>query len=365
MRRLGLFPARNDATHCVERRHSEQHNRGLSFAARCMSTTAILTVLAATTINHARALPGGDACPVGPDITYYDCITVNGEPGTQACTNGHLSQCRPKKDPPPVFDSVSLQGMEVTQAIQDMGNSVPLIAGKTTWVRVYLAKTKGSRAVTAKLQATLDGSVVATVSPVANITVAAGDSLKTRRTNWGKSLNFPLPASVTASRTVTFRLISVAAADSLPSPISCDDTCTQTQRVTFVEGPPLVVRAVGLTYRFRPTPTAPEQTISPRPMDYALLKSWLARAYPTPSVNFSETTMPVNFTSSFTSNNANAQPASLRASEMSADFPPLPSERIITASSMTGATPRIVCEAAARISPRNPLRGPSPRGRLG
>jgi hypothetical protein len=35
---------------------------------------------------------------------------------------------------------VSLQGVEVLQAVQDMPSSVPLIAGKTTWVRVYLDK---------------------------------------------------------------------------------------------------------------------------------------------------------------------------------------------------------------------------------
>src|SRR5258708_10027236 len=67
MRRLGLSPAaRNHAARWAERRHSEQHNRGLSFAARCMSTALFLTVLAGS-MNEALALcnPQDPGCP-GP-----------------------------------------------------------------------------------------------------------------------------------------------------------------------------------------------------------------------------------------------------------------------------------------------------------
>src|SRR5438876_1122361 len=37
--------------------------------------------------------------------------------------------------PPPNFDHVSLQGIEVVQTVQDMANSVRLTAGKPTFVR--------------------------------------------------------------------------------------------------------------------------------------------------------------------------------------------------------------------------------------
>jgi len=62
---------------------------------------------------------------------------------------------------PPQIAHLSLDGMEVTQAIQDMSNSVTLIAGKTTWVRVYLGTTGSARAVTARLEATRTGGGLA------------------------------------------------------------------------------------------------------------------------------------------------------------------------------------------------------------
>src|SRR5205085_9336994 len=78
----------------------------------------------------------------------------NNQPGT--CTPGQISGIRQAiqtaqqeidfdqtqlltacaSPPPPNFDHVTLQGIEVVQAIQDMANSVTLIGGKTTWVRV-------------------------------------------------------------------------------------------------------------------------------------------------------------------------------------------------------------------------------------
>src|SRR5688572_15159672 len=38
---------------------------------------------------------------------------------------------------------LSVDGIEVTQVVQDMGHSVPLIAGKATVVRVYLSRPEG------------------------------------------------------------------------------------------------------------------------------------------------------------------------------------------------------------------------------
>src|SRR6478752_9948474 len=44
----------------------------------------------------------------------------------------------PRPFPPIRLNLVTLDGIEVTQEVQDVGHSVPLVAGKATIVRVYL-----------------------------------------------------------------------------------------------------------------------------------------------------------------------------------------------------------------------------------
>jgi hypothetical protein len=177
----------------------------------------------------------------------------------------------------------------VTQTIQDLNNSVTLIAGKTTWVRAYIGKHDGSVAVTANLQATGSDGTVSTISPAASVIVTAGESLETLRADWSKSLNFLLPASVTAFGGVTLKLVSFKHAD-FGGAIICEFCTTQT-RVTFFAEPPLRVRAIGLRYTFG----SPPQKAAPREIDYALLESWLGRAYPVSEVDFSHTETPVKF----------------------------------------------------------------------
>jgi len=214
---------------------------------------------------------------------------------------------------PPQIAHLSLDGMEVTQAIQDMSNSVTLIAGKTTWVRVYLGTTGSARAVTARLEATRTGGGTTTISPSAHVTVDPSNTLEARRRDWTKTLNFQLPASVIAAGTVTFRLVSVANVGTGTVTISCV-TCANTTLVHFLSQPPLVVRAVGLTYQFG----TPSQSAAPSALDFALLRSWLGRAYPVASVTYSQTSTASTSTWPFDCTQADAQLAAIRASDISA-----------------------------------------------
>jgi hypothetical protein len=228
--------------------------------------------------------------------------------------NADLQQERTACAPPhpPNTDHISLQGMEVTQAIQDMDNSVTLIAGKTTWVRVYFDKNNGTRAITAQLVATRSGGGTTTVAPTAGITVDASEDLKTRRTNWTKSLNFFLPPSITAAGTVTFKLTAVANAGPGTTGISCAG-CANLTQVTFYNEPPLVVRAVGLSYTFG----SPPALAAPSVTDFALLRSWLGRAYPVAAVTYSRTTVASTNAWPFSCDKANAQLVTIRASDIS------------------------------------------------
>jgi hypothetical protein len=240
-----------------------------------------------------------------------DLANCNNHPGT--CTPGQKTGIEQAKQiaqqeidadqaqlitacaPPPLpnVDHVTLQGIEVVQAIQDIANSVKLIAGKTTWVRVYLGKNSGTRTVTATMQAKRDTTTV-TLNPAASITVNATETLTMRRQNWNKSLNFAVPAALMSSGTTVFTVDTPTDTSPTPKSIICDDCGAPTQ-VSFFNMPPLISRAIGLTYQFQPTAGAPQQTATPRAIDYTLLQSWLTRAYPVAEVAVSQTTTAVNF----------------------------------------------------------------------
>jgi hypothetical protein len=234
-----------------------------------------------------------------------------------------ITACPPL--PPPNFDHVALQGIEVVQAIQDMASSVTLIAGKTTWVRVYLGKTNGTRTLTATLQAKR-GSTTVNLNSAAPITVDAAESLTTRRQNWNKSLNFAVPAAMMSSGMTIFTVGTLTDTSSTQKRIICDD-CGMPTQVSFSNMPPLFIRVVSLTYPFQSSPTAPSITVSPRNIDVTLLQSWLGRAYPVARIALSQTTTssndttgivvtPTEITGTFTCGQVNAQLSAMKAIDL-------------------------------------------------
>src|SRR5947209_7671477 len=200
--------------------------------------------------------------------------------------------CNPP--PPPNFDHGSLRGIEVVPAIQDVANTVRLTAGKAAFVGVYLDKTNGARALTATLQAKR-GSTVVSLTPLAGITVDATENLGVRRKNFIKSLNYQLPASMISSGTTILTIGTPTDTSSANKKIICD-TCSNPTQVTFFNLPPIIIRAIGLTYPFPSPPAAPTRVDAPRALDFTLLKSWVTRAYPAALVIFSKGTAALNFT---------------------------------------------------------------------
>lgn len=186
------------------------------------------------------------------DQTALD--NCNNHPGT--CTPGQISAwqlaisnlkreimadqfqlpgvCSPP--PPPDVDHVSLQDMDVVQLMG--GTSVPakLIAGKPSWVRVYLDKTNGMRTITATLQASRDGNTV-NISPDAAVTVDASDTLQTRRAHWKKSLNFSVPSAMITFGTTIFTLTSLMDPSSPDTDIICAN-CGNPKQVSFFKPGP-------------------------------------------------------------------------------------------------------------------------------
>jgi hypothetical protein len=89
-------------------------------------------------------------------------------------------------------------GMEVTQSVQNLDNQMPLVAGRTTVVRVYVQTDGGSvGGVTGAMQVTSSAGPPVVVYPVNGPIVADGDG--SNRLDPDGTLNFLLPPAATAA----------------------------------------------------------------------------------------------------------------------------------------------------------------------
>ena len=189
---------------------------------------------------------------------------------------GRLRACN--VDPTPFL--LQMDGIEVTQAIQDMRHSVALIAGKRTAVRVYLSyyaspdiQVRGE--LLARSASGAFFTIASTNQPL--LSSANAGNLRPKRLNASLSLNFILPAEMISTGRWDFSLNSLLKV-STGSPLTVARPITQ--RVTFVNGAPLRVRVLGVRY----STGSPAVQHIPSDLDYNLLFSWLRRAYPAPQV---------------------------------------------------------------------------------
>lgn len=291
-------------------------------ARTCDEIKAELSRLRATLAQEQQALQNCTnhlgTCSPGQTQSFQDAVNI-AQQEISADEQELQTACAP---PPPPPHRIEIAGVEVVQAVQDLNNSVDLIASKPTWVRVYLNKNSGSDAVTGTLQAQIVGtSTSTTIASLNPVTVDSADSLKTRRSTWTKSLNFQIPANFTADGTTQFTLVNLKDASPANHAINCVGCGAPTQAAFFAE-PPLRVRVIGLSYQFTNPPGSATQTATPRAIDFALIQSWLTRAYPVAQVNFSQTTVPAtNLAPPFDSGTvscgkANTQIAAIRAQDM-------------------------------------------------
>jgi hypothetical protein len=188
--------------------------------------------------------------------------------------------------PPPVL---MCEGIEVTQVVQNMAHDVPLVAGKATVVRVYLS-VEGAEILEVRgalnARAPAGQGVWVPVASLGTVTidpVLAGD-LRKKREELGNSLNFLLPAEVTNGGACEVALGALEQADgsqALAVPAGAART------VDFVESPPLRLHVVGIRYQ----DAAAGSPYEPRPLDFALIRAWLQRAYPVAEVQWTQITM--------------------------------------------------------------------------
>jgi hypothetical protein len=174
---------------------------------------------------------------------------------------------------------LQLDALEVTQAVQDLGHSVPLVADKRTVVRGYLSFYGSAPVtVTGQLSVRLTPSappVVIASENTVTLNPADAGNLPLTRNDAARSLNFALPPSATAAGQRTLWLSRVADT-ATGSPITLGGARRPT--VTFHESPPLRLLVCAFWYLMG----TPPQGHAPRSVDIALLRSWLLRAFPIP-----------------------------------------------------------------------------------
>ncbi|MFF2040957.1 hypothetical protein ACFVVX_11050 [Kitasatospora sp. NPDC058170] len=210
---------------------------------------------------------------------------------------------------------VLLDATEVTQSVQDLHHSVTLIAGKVTVVRLYVRCSDGppvdARGTITLLRSPADPPV--TLSSVNTVDLDAGDPavLADRRADATLSLNFLLPAALTAPGALSVSTVSVT--DALTGAALPLGGAPHGPTVWFHPGAPLRVRILGLRY----SQGNPPVTYTPRDLDFTALVSWLRRAYPVAEVISSHTVIDAAASPPFLCDDVNAQLAAIRALDVS------------------------------------------------
>ena len=173
--------------------------------------------------------------------------------------------------------TATLDWIEVTQAIQDLNNSVPLIAGKVTLVRAYLTLSSGYSPSPLK-----EGKLVVQPSSGSPITINSTNSpfltnqsqIGPKRLNLNATLNFFLPLLPPGQ-------YKLAIDNSLINydgwTIPCTN-CTTQRPMTLLQSPKLKIVLVPVIYKSDKDPTF--RTDEPQNKEYDLIRSWIKRAYP-------------------------------------------------------------------------------------
>jgi hypothetical protein len=161
--------------------------------------------------------------------------------------------------------------IEVTQAIQDLNNSVDLVANKRTYVRVHVSSPTTISDVSANLSARRGSTTLFPTllpgNPGADITVKTFPD----RGQINDSYWFEIPASWTSAGNLTLTA-RLDPANAKNDPNLSNNTHSVT--VNFLTTPPLRLRLVNVRYTVGGTTYLANNTHLDR------LESWLRRAYP-------------------------------------------------------------------------------------
>jgi hypothetical protein len=147
---------------------------------------------------------------------------------------------------------LKLLGMEITQATQDVGNHVPLVAGKPTGVRLYFSTTGAMSSVT-NVRAFISGFRAGGNTPflatsIGTLTVDNSTDLAAKRRDITKSLNFILTPDFAQQGLTHFRVSRLFVEGVGGSELACDG-CVEWS-AGFQPVKPLDLVVVPFTYLF-------------------------------------------------------------------------------------------------------------------
>lgn len=224
---------------------------------------------------------------------------------------------------PAVDPGLKLLGLEVVQSIQTLDNKVRLIADKLTVVRLYAdwSAVASQSFVTAELAWRRDTGGFNYLPAFNRIEVSSTQkpSQLEQRHALDRSINFRLPEEAVREGTLQLRVHRVA----VPGGPDIRLTAPLEARVEFRRAPPLRVRVIGLRYK---DPDLPDGRVAPDAIHFQLLRSWLLRAYPVATLEWSQLVVDADLLEppfgEEASDLANAQLMALRAREISSGVDP-------------------------------------------
>lgn len=239
---------------------------------------------------------------------------IRGPNGECICPPGRAldpdGDCQPfYYPPPPPTEQINLMDIEVTQAVQDLKNSVPLVAGKPTLVRVYISSnTAVPSTVTGCLMGGNEHPTPICVYSTNTVTLPLRNTVPdSMRNSLDDTLNFILPPEWTRPGTLKLSFVPRDANDNdfpcrnvmlrlVGSSQSCRDIAltqpvvgVDNTRILFQASPPLRVTAIGIQY------TEGGITHQPNQDQYRSLFSYLKRLYPTSDIRYSIYRYPIFF----------------------------------------------------------------------
>ena len=170
--------------------------------------------------------------------------------------------------------TVGARQIEVTQAIQDMNNSVVLIAGKRTFARVYVQGTSAASGVSARLYGYRSG--ISLGPPLHPINPGGAINIQNRapsRFVMGDTFNFELPSSWIGAGTI--ELVAEINPANRPIENNRGNNSISSGPLNFLDTKPLRLHLRDIQYT-----TLTGLYVQARPLDFQLLESQLRRMYP-------------------------------------------------------------------------------------
>ena len=189
--------------------------------------------------------------------SYMPGLTLSGDVRDQDDSNDNAGQPLTVDPAPPAGNDLMLTDIEITQGIQNMTNTVPLVNGKPTFVRVYGQTNGGTvKGVSALLhgQRYFGGEDLGTLSPINGSACLELDGDTPDRDQFSDSFVFELPESWwSGGVTMTAEL---NAGENIPDAVPQNDS--QSRLASFTRLPRVCLKTYPVRTTGRPTATSPE-----------------------------------------------------------------------------------------------------------